>query len=158
MELLILSCLPTKEPAILSLEKEYEKRLKPWITLKIIESAAVARAHSKSPRERWKIEDKQLLDLIKPGTVAVLLDEGGKQLSTKQISQQLQEWQLQGVKRIVLGVGAADGWPAEIKQQVKQSWALSKLTFPYQLARLILIEQLYRSFSILNNSPYHRGS
>jgi 23S rRNA (pseudouridine1915-N3)-methyltransferase len=63
----------------------------------------------------------------------------------------------QGTKTIVLLIGGAFGVSENIKAQAKQTWSLSKLVFPHQLVRLMVSEQVYRAFSILNNSPYHHS-
>lgn len=67
----------------------------------------------------------------------------------------MQQFMNQGVKTLVILIGGAFGVSENIKLKAKQTWSLSSLVFPHQLVRLIVAEQVYRSFSILNNSPYH---
>lgn len=85
----------------------------------------------------------------------VLLDERGKQFSSQTFSHQLDSWQQQG-QDVAFVIAGADGVNAEHRQQANQLLSLSQLTLPHEMARVFLIEQLYRAWSILNNHPYHR--
>jgi 23S rRNA (pseudouridine1915-N3)-methyltransferase len=84
-----------------------------------------------------------------------LLDERGKALDSLQWSKQFQQCMNQGVKTLVILIGGAFGVTDTIRSTAKQVWSLSNLVFPHQMVRLIVAEQVYRAFSILNNSPYH---
>ena len=102
-------------------------------------------------------EEEMILKKLSPQHYLVLLDETGKQLNSIQWSKQFQQCMNQGVKTLVLLIGGAYGVTDAIKKRANQSWSLSGLVFPHQLVRLIVAEQVYRSFSILNNSPYHHA-
>lgn len=106
--------------------------------------------------ERTKLQEEELiLKRLGPGHYLVLLDERGKMLNSIQWSQQFQQCMNQGVKTLVLLIGGAFGVTENVKKRANQCWSLSNLVFPHQMVRLIVAEQVYRSFSILNNSPYH---
>lgn len=108
--------------------------------------------------ERTKqAEEELILKKLKPTHYLVLLDERGKQFNSIQWSQQFQQMMNQGVKTCVLLIGGAFGVTDNIRKQARQIWSLSPLVFPHQLVRLIVAEQVYRSFGILNNSPYHHS-
>ncbi|WP_276134110.1 23S rRNA (pseudouridine(1915)-N(3))-methyltransferase RlmH [Polluticoccus soli] len=108
--------------------------------------------------ERAKqVEEELILKKLQPQHYLVLLDERGKQLNSIQWSQQFQQLMNQGTKTLVLLIGGAYGVSDNVKKRANQVWSLSPLVFPHQLVRLILAEQVYRSFSILNNSPYHHS-
>lgn len=108
--------------------------------------------------ERTKLlEEELILKKLKPNHYLVLLDERGKQFNSVQWSQQFQQMMNQGVKTCVLLIGGAFGVTEAVRKQAKQTWSLSSLVFPHQLVRLIVAEQVYRAFSILNNSPYHHS-
>lgn len=92
---------------------------------------------------------------LKPGDLLVLLDERGQQLNSIELSQRLQKWMNSGPKRIVFAVGDAYGFSAEFRAQAQYELALSKMTFPHDLVRVLFAEQLYRAFTILRNEPYH---
>jgi 23S rRNA (pseudouridine1915-N3)-methyltransferase len=108
--------------------------------------------------ERAKlVEEELILKKLQPQHYLVLLDEHGKQLNSIQWAHQFQQLMNQGTKTLVLLIGGAYGVSDTIKKRANQTWSLSSLVFPHQLVRLILAEQVYRAFSILNNSPYHHS-
>ncbi len=88
-------------------------------------------------------------------SLLVLLDERGKQYSSQAFSQLIDNWQQQG-QDVTFVIAGADGVNNEHRQQAQHVMALSQLTLPHEMARVLLIEQLYRAWSILNNHPYHR--
>ena len=100
-------------------------------------------------------EGEKMLSAIKPGHHVIALDKGGKSWTSEQLSVQLQGW-LQHGENIDLLIGGPEGLAPACLQLARESWSLSALTFPHMLVRLILAEQIYRAFSILQNSPYHR--
>lgn len=108
--------------------------------------------------ERSKInEEEMILKKLQPNHYLILLDEKGKQFNSIQWSQQFQQCMNQGAKTLVLLIGGAFGVTDAIRKRANQCWSLSNLVFPHQLVRLIAAEQVYRAFSILNNSPYHHS-
>ncbi len=106
---------------------------------------------------RTKLQEEELiLKKLQPQHYLILLDERGKKTyNSVQWSQQFQQCMNQGVKTLVILIGGAFGVTDNIRKQARQCWSLSNLVFPHQLVRLIVAEQVYRAFSILNNSPYH---
>jgi 23S rRNA (pseudouridine1915-N3)-methyltransferase len=85
-----------------------------------------------------------------------VLDVTGKQLSTETFADMVQDWQQQS-RDIAIIIGGPDGVSGELLTAASQRLSLSRLTFPHPLVRVILLEQLYRAWSILNNHPYHRA-
>ena len=100
-----------------------------------------------------KIEQK-ILSAIKPNTCLIILDEKGKSLNTFEYTQFLED-KINRYSSIWFVVGDAYGVPHKIRNSSDYSIALSKMTLPHLFARLILVEQTYRSFTIFNNHPYH---
>ena len=92
---------------------------------------------------------------LKPGDLLVLLDERGKHLKSIEFAAQLQKWMNAGPKRLVFAVGDAFGFDPDFRGMAHYELALSKMTFPHDLVRLLFAEQLYRAFAILRNEPYH---
>lgn len=86
----------------------------------------------------------------------IALDEHGKQSTSQQLARQLTEWERGGVKEIVYLIGGADGLHPELKKNAAQVMALSQMTLPHRLAQVVLVEQLYRAFTIVRRLPYHR--
>jgi 23S rRNA (pseudouridine1915-N3)-methyltransferase len=92
---------------------------------------------------------------LKPGDRLVLLDERGKHLKSIEFAAQLQKWMNSGPKRLVFAVGDAFGFDPDFRSMAHYELALSMMTFPHDLVRLLFAEQLYRAFAILRNEPYH---
>jgi len=86
----------------------------------------------------------------------VALDENGKERTTREMSRQLARWQEEG-RDVALLVGGADGLSEACRERADDIWSLSRLTFPHPLVRVIVAEQIYRAWSLLNNHPYHRA-
>ena len=95
---------------------------------------------------------------LRDGDFLVALDVSGKQYSTEQFAEFLQERLNTGTKRLVFLIGGAYGIAPSLLKRAQSTWSLSKLTFPHQLVRFILSEQLYRATSILRNEKYHHGA
>jgi 23S rRNA (pseudouridine1915-N3)-methyltransferase len=139
----------TKEPAIQTLTDDYLKRISRYaevagLTLKD-EAAVLALARGERRGERQKERHK-----------LVLLDARGKQLSSEELAEFLAREQRNSVP-LLFAVGGADGWGDEAQQQAGFVLSLGRMTLPHELARVVLVEQLYRAFTILKNHPYHLG-
>jgi len=87
----------------------------------------------------------------------VALDEGGRRFTTRELAKRVGEMELAGESRVTLLVGGAEGHDDELKAAVDERWSFSALTFPHDLARLVLLEQLYRVETLRAGHPYHRG-
>lgn len=112
-------------------------------------------------RNAFTIEQAKALEwdkmqrLLRPNMGVITLDETGAQWTTRQLSHALNDWFLQ-FKSLAFLIGGPDGLAHESKKQSHATWSLSKLTLPHALARVLVLEQLYRSISLLNHHPYHR--
>ena len=127
--------------------EEYQKRLtQPW-KLELIEL---------SPEKNKALEAKSILSKINPQDCCIALDPKGHSFSTEQLAQKLSHWQ-QEHHTICFLIGGADGLDQSCLDRAHYIASLSALTFPHQLVKVILAEQLYRAVSILNNHPYHRS-
>ena len=102
-----------------------------------------------------KSESNLILKNIKNNDLVILLDEKGKEFSTKDFSKFISDKMMNRTKNIVFVIGGAYGFTSEFKAKFKLKIALSKLTFSHDMARLFFSEQLYRSLTIINNIPYH---
>ena len=102
-----------------------------------------------------KSESNHILKNIKNNDLVILLDEKGKEFSTKDFSKFISDKIMNRTKNIVFIIGGAYGFSSEFKKKFKLKIALSKLTFSHDMARLFFSEQLYRSLTIINNIPYH---
>lgn len=97
-----------------------------------------------------------LLDAIPDKSHVIALDNRGSSWATEQVASQLASWQELG-KSLVFLIGGADGLHLRCRERADQMWSLSPLTYPHPLVRVILVEQLYRAQSLLDNHPYHRA-
>ncbi len=100
-------------------------------------------------------EGLKILEAMPKNATIIAMDERGRDLTTMQLTQMMQDWRQAG-KDVVFLIGGADGLSPEIKQKSASLIRLSSMTLPHAMARLILIEQLYRAYTILQGHPYHR--
>ena len=101
-------------------------------------------------------EGARMLKLVPPQAHAVALDIDGTPWSTEQLARSLERWQMAAAP-VALMVGGPDGLAPECLQRADQRWSLGPLTLPHPLVRVLLAEQIYRAFSILQGHPYHRA-
>lgn len=106
-------------------------------------------------QELRKKEAKVLLSVLEAKHVLVVLDERGQELSSLQLSELLEKHRMLASRTLVFLIGGAYGIDESVLLKARSIWSLSRLTFPHQLVRLLLAEQLYRAFTILNNEKYH---
>lgn len=133
----------TKEPAVQSLADEYLKRLSRYVEV-----------------EGSSLKDQEaLLKLCAPNArprhTLVLLDERGKQFSSEELAKFLGDYQDRNSLPLLFAVGGADGFSDQVRQAAALVLSLGKMTLAHELARVVLLEQLYRAFTILKSHPYH---
>lgn len=108
------------------------------------------------PKTQKNQESSKLLSQIKQDDFVILLDESGDLLNNQELVDTLQKININSFcKRVCFIIGGSYGVNNDIKSRANITWSLSKLIFPHQLVCLILVEQLYRSYCIVNNHPYH---
>lgn len=134
---------------------EYLNRLSHYVTVRVEVLELTKSKIPKEPELQSQAEGKLLLDALKNAERVVLFDEGGKQFTSVGLAQNLQKLMNSGLKELTLVVGGAYGFSPEVRQTFNEKWALSSLTFTHQMVRVVLAEQLYRAFSIINNGKYH---
>lgn len=134
---------------------DYAKRLPRECELILKEIPAGKRGKNSDISRIVKEEGKKMLAAISPRTHIVTLDIPGKPWTTAELSLNLKKW-LESGQNVALLVGGPEGLADAVKSRAQQSWSLSKLTFPHPLVRVLVAEQLYRSWSLLQNHPYHR--
>jgi len=98
----------------------------------------------------------RVLEKIRPGEILVVLDEKGLSMTSAEMASKLEKWSVQGVKGINFVIGGAEGVPDTVINRADTKLALSSLTFPHQMARLVLAEQMYRAWTIIRGEPYPR--
>lgn len=135
---------------------EYRKRLAGQLPVDLVELRQGKRGKGLDPRRAMAAEGESILAAVPNGAELVVLDGGGKQLSSEQLAERLAEWRMQG-RDLAFAVGGADGHAPEVLDRAALRWSLGPLTLPHMLVRLVVLEQLYRASSILAGHPYHRA-
>lgn len=133
----------------------YFGKTKPWNSIELVLLQVPKKNLTTDIARTKQIEEELILKRLQANHYLILLDERGKKLDSVQWSQQFQSLMNQGTKTLVILIGGAFGVSDAVKEKAKQTWSLSPLVFPHQMVRLIVAEQVYRAFSILNHSPYH---
>ena len=146
----------TKMPAwVTTGYQEYAKRLPAELKLDLIEVAPGQRGKGADIKRAIEKESKLILSAIDKTDYVVALDVTGKSWDTHVLAEQVSSWQMLG-SNVCLLVGGPDGLSNDCLQRAQRRWSLSALTYPHPLVRIILAEQIYRAWSLLNNHPYHR--
>jgi len=134
---------------------DYARRFsRPW-SVEVLALRAEPRAEGRPPQRLRAIESERLLAAVPRGATRVVLDERGRALSTRQFADRLQAWQTESGEAAFL-IGGADGHADTLREGADLLLALSPMTLPHGLARVLLLEQLYRATTILAGHPYHR--
>ena len=158
MKITIISVGKLKEKYLLDGIKEYTKRLSKYTKLDIIEVQDEHAPETLSLKDMEKIKEKEgkkILSKLKDSfVVALVLD--GKQITSPELAKKIEEIKTYNSSIITFIIGGSLGLSNEIINKANYKLSFSKMTFPHQLMRLILLEQIYRSFRINNNEPYHK--
>jgi 23S rRNA (pseudouridine1915-N3)-methyltransferase len=136
----------TKDPAVQALTAEYLKRLSAYAQLEALAVGSEAALLKLAARTANRA----------PSTL-VLLDSRGQQFTSEEFARFLDEQQGRSPQPLLLAVGPADGFSDQARKAASLLLSLGKMTLPHELARVVLLEQLYRAFTILKGHPYHLG-
>lgn len=135
--------------------EEFTKRLSNYFPVQWNIIPVPKNAGMLSETDLKKREAETILSFLKEGDYLVALDERGKELTSEGLAQFIQQRANESTKNIVFLIGGAFGLDEKVLKAAKLKWSLSQLTFPHQLVRLILAEQVYRACTILQNEKYH---
>lgn len=135
----------------------YMNRLKHYCHVEMTVIPSPKHASKLNPQQLKTEEGKLMLNKIAPRETVILLDERGTQVTSKGLAEKMNSWMNSGQKTINLLIGGAYGFSPEVYERANAQLALSKMTFSHQMVRLILLEQLYRAFSILQGEKYHHA-
>ena len=138
---------------------EYSKRLQAYDKIEIVEvkDSEAKESNSDAQNEQVKIEEgERLLKQIKDDEYVILLDLKGKSLDSIELAKTIENLYTQGKSKIDFVIGGSLGVSDEVIKRANYRLKLSECTFPHQLCRVILLEQIYRSFRIMHNEPYHK--
>lgn len=148
--------LGTKMPAWVEAGyEEYAKRLPRDWAVEMLALPLASRGKSTSAAAVMEKEADSMLAAIGKGDKVVALEVNGRPWSTEQLAQQLDDWRMTGANYSLL-IGGPDGLAQRCRDRADLQWSLSPLTLPHPLVRIVVIEQLYRAYSLLHNHPYHK--
>ncbi len=134
---------------------EYERRMPRAWQFEVVEVKPAARTSGVTPAQAQREEAVRIRRALPKGAVVVALDQRGASWSTEDLSAQLERWQ-QGGRDLAFVIGGADGLDAELQREADQRLALSAMVMPHGLARVVVVEQLYRAATVLEGHPYHK--
>lgn len=134
---------------------EYVKRLPNDCRIELVELPIGPRGKNQPVSKAIEKEGQAMLGVINPKNHCVALEVLGKPWSTEQLSKELADWRMLG-QDVDLLIGGPDGLSPQCVKLAKQKWSLSPLTLPHPLVRILVGEQIYRAWTILNNHPYHK--
>ncbi len=134
---------------------EYAKRMPPHLRIELKEIKPEKRDTGKTALQMMEAEKIRIEAALPDGVNVIALDERGAQVTTQALADWLRNWMADG-RDVAFVIGGADGLHASIKQRAQKMLALSAMTLPHGMARVLLAEQLYRAYSITQNHPYHR--
>ena len=134
---------------------EYAKRLPREFSLELIEIPPGNRGKNADIERAIRKEGELMMSKISPSDHVVALEVLGKPWTTEQLASEAEGWQMLG-SDVCLLVGGPEGLAPECKQRANQQWSLSPLTLPHPMVRILLAEQIYRAWSVIQGHPYHR--
>ena len=159
MKITLITVGKIKEKYLKDAISEYSKRLSRYCKLEIIEVA-----DEKTPDNARQIvedgirdkEGERILKYVKEDAFVVTLEIKGKLLTSEELADKIETLGIQGTSHIIFIIGGSIGLGNEVLKRSNYALSFSKMTFPHQLMRVILLEQIYRSYRIINHEPYHK--
>jgi 23S rRNA (pseudouridine1915-N3)-methyltransferase len=143
------------DPWIYEAFETYHARLPRHLKVSVEEVPLARRVASTRPGAAIAAEGEKLLKHVRPGALAIVLDEHGHEWSSAELAVEVGGW-LRENREVAILIGGPDGLSAACHSRADRLWSLSRLTFPHALVRVLLVEQLYRACTILQGHPYHR--
>lgn len=159
MNITVISVGKLKEKYLKEAIDEYAKRLQRYCKISVIELQDEKTPDNASEKEELQIKNKEgeaILKSIKDNSFVIALDLKGKMLTSEEFSTYIQELGVSGKSDLVFVIGGSLGLSQEVVNRANYKLCFSKMTFPHQLFRVMLLEQIYRGFRIMKGEPYHK--
>lgn len=159
MKITLITVGKIKEKYLKDAIAEYSKRLSRYCKLEIVEVADEKTPDNASDTVEDAIRDKEgerILKYIKEDAYVITLEIAGKMLTSEEMAEKIEKLGVQGTSHITFIIGGSIGLSKAILKRSDYALSFSKMTFPHQLMRVILLEQIYRSYRIMNHEPYHK--
>ena len=142
----------TKDARLRALIEDYTKRLSHFVRCEVTELKEAGRV-DKTGIDK---ETRRISDGLRPGAVTVLLDPDGAEWTSQQLADQVRSWETNGIKEVAFVVGGPHGVAPELVARADKRWSLSRMTLTHEMARVLLLEQLYRAYTIIHGVPYQK--
>ena len=142
----------TKDARLRALIEDYTERLSHFVRCEITELRELGRVDKAGIAK----ESKRISDGLRPGAVTVLLDPEGSEWTSQQLADQVRSWESSGIKEVAFVVGGPNGLAPQLVMRADKRWSLSRLTLTHEMARVLLLEQLYRAYTIVHGLPYQK--
>jgi 23S rRNA (pseudouridine1915-N3)-methyltransferase len=140
----------TRNKHCLALLDEYLRRLDHFVKFEITEVRDAAGANARID------EGKRIFEKLNQSSFVCLLDVGGRGISSHELADEIEKWQNDSIKEVAFVIGGAEGVSSEVAERADSTLSLSFLTFTHEMARVLLVEQLYRAYTILRGFPYQK--
>ena len=142
----------TRDTRLRSLVEDYVERLNHFVRVEIVELKEAGRADKPGIDK----EAARISDALRPGGIAVILDVSGEEWTSQQLAEQVSGWEVRGIKEVSFVIGGPHGQSKELVARADRRWSLSRLTLTHEMARVLMFEQLYRAYTIINGLPYQK--
>ena len=152
MRLRILWLGKTRDSRLRELIDDYADRLSHFVRLDVTE----LREGGRTDKTGIDRDLKRITDALPPSATVVVLDPGGVQWTSEELAGQIQKWENGGIKEVALVIGGPHGLSSSLISRADKCWSLSRLTFTHEMARVLLLEQLYRAYTIIHGLPYQK--
>lgn len=159
LNIYVISVGKIKEKFLREAVDEYKKRLSRYCKIEIIEVPDEKTPDNASEKEEDLIKEKegqQILKHISDKMYVITLEIDGKQLSSEELAAKIKELSVKGESNVAFVIGGSLGLAKSVRQRSNMKLSFSKMTFPHQLFRVMLLEQIYRGFRIIGGEPYHK--
>lgn len=142
----------TRDARLRGLVDDYTERLSHFVRCEVTELRELGRT-DKAGIDK---ETRRISDALRPGAVTILLDPDGAEWTSLQLADQVRSWESSGIKEVAFIVGGPHGVTPELITRADKRWSLSRLTLTHEMARVLLLEQLYRAYTIVHGLPYQK--
>ena len=143
----------TRDARLRALIGDYAERLSHFVRYEVVELREQERVDNKSGIDK---ESKRISDALRAGSIKILLDPEGVEWTSQELAAQVQSWESNGIKEVAFIVGGPRGVSRAFASAADKRWSLSRLTLTHEMARVVLLEQLYRAYTIIHGLPYQK--
>lgn len=134
---------------------EFLKRANRYLSVELTVIPDIKASKALTEETQKQQEGRNILASLQPGDIVTLLDERGKELTSREFSGMIERRMIQGTKRLVFVIGGPYGFSKEVYERADSKLSLSRMTFTHEMVRLFFVEQIYRAMTIMRGEPYH---